>query len=250
MDKRVSSRLFLGQYYPPMELFENDPTQNITRKLLSACNRLVDDKAELDRNFGELLDHTVFGVYGSAVYGLHEPNDIDIIIFTGTFSGRRQHFLDIQNLGESDDRKFDFTFANDLIIFPAISQELYREIEFRRNRIMESEFFQGGIGDLITNALYRILWNGENVYLDGKSYQKAREIVVGKLSERVSSMQMLGACMHPTEFYSAMREGLVEIKPKELKELTIAALKRIKVKNRLRGEIATRYVRAIANSSG
>ena len=134
--------------------------------------------------------------------------------------------------------------ANTLVIFPSdVDSFVYDIIEKGRKLIRDAPFFDGGVGDIITYAAYKVMDGKESKYFKTDEERKV-------LEKRLIVWEQYcdGMPAPPGEVYNNVRNELRnKLNDKEMTSVAIAAMRRIKVKREKRKELADKFVRKIRN---
>jgi len=278
-DESPQVRKFIEQslVYPPMDIFEemNKPPKETAADVMERCRKLFDKKKNTEPNeffkwFSKLVDNVnpelALVIFGKMAYGNGAgdgvPSDFDFFIFTkgnsstvyesdmGKLLGynQRPHLVQPQVLFY-DGGSFDgitgwkrSCVANTLVIFPSdVDSFVYDIIEKGRKLITDASFFEGGVGDIITYAAYKVMNGDEAKYFET---DEEREV----LSKRLIVWEQYcdGMPAPPQEVYKNVRNELRDkLNEKEMTSVAMAAMRRIKVKREKRKELAEKFVRKI-----
>jgi len=265
--------------YPPMDIFEevNKPSNEAARDIIEKCRKLFEKKRNTEPNeffgwFSKVIDNIhpklALVIFGKMAYGNGAedgvPSDFDFFIFT---KGERATIHE-SNIGDllswnqkprlvqpqvlyHNGRLIDgisgwkrACVANTLILFPGDADGfVYEIIEEGRKLIANSPFFEGGIGDIITYAVYKVMEGNEEKYF---KTDEERKVLSKKLI--VWEQYMDGMPAPPHEVYKNIRSELrSKLDDKEMTSVALAAMRRIKVKREKRRELADKFVRKIRN---
>lgn len=265
--------------YPPMDIFEevNKPSDQAARDVIERCRKLFEKKrnaepVEFFEWFSKIVDNThpelALIIFGKMAYGNGSgdgvPSDFDFFIFT---NGERATVYE-GNMGEllSYNQKPRLVqpqalfynggvvdgitgwkrscVANTLVIFPSdVDNFVYDIIEKGRKLIIDAPFFEGGVGDIITYAAYKVMNGKEGHYFKTDEERKV-------LEKRLIVWEQYcdGMPAPPQEVYKNIRNELrSNLDDRELTSVAIAAMRRIKVKREKRKELADKFVRKIRN---
>lgn len=175
---------------------------------------------------------------------------MDVVVFSNEFKAVITELpkeLQVQNISDSkgeDVRGWRrLYFVNKLLLF--CPEERKGEIEGRivsaREAYLSAEFFDGGVGESITYAAYKVISNKEERYLD----HRTRETVLGK-NFVVCHSDWDGLPLSPPEFHKEVRDRLGEtFDLEELREIGLAASRRIRIKEERRNEFSNRFAQEI-----
>jgi len=265
--------------YPPMDIFEkvNKPSKETAMDVMERCRRLFEKKEHADpveffEWFSKVIDNAhpelALVVFGKMAYGNSSedgiPSDFDFFIFVkgertglqesnmGGLMGHREKPRLVQpqtlyyNGGIIDGIRGwkRSCVANTLLIYPSDADKfVYEIIEKGRKLIIDAPFFDGGIGDIITYAAYKIMNANEDKYFKTDEERKV-------LSKRLIVWEQYcdGMPAPPQEVYKNIRNELrLRLDDNELTSVAMAAMRRIKVKREKRKELAEKFVRKIRN---
>ncbi len=257
--------------YPPINFFnppEGKPA-DIIAKVLKKCQQLEEVPGRFLSWISPLLKEAKKGLslifFGRTIYGKDDDaiSDVDIILFypnskielskdaaNALSMSNKPEFVHVQSLWARSVIPFETTLghprfyvANSLVIYPKETAPVVcKSIEKGRKAIMESKFFNGGIGDLITYAAYNVMKNKEKEYF--ASSEEAEKILSKELMIFEYSFDMRAAM--PSEINEQVRGELAKNFSKdELTTLAIAAMRRLNVKEERYKELSSRFVKNI-----
>lgn len=265
--------------YPPMDMFEkvDKPSDQAARDVIERCRKLFEKKrhaepVEFFDWFSQVIENAhpelAIVIFGKMAYGNGErdgvPSDFDFFIFT---KGERATVYE-SNMGDllSYKQKPQLVqpqvlfynggmvdgitgwkrscVANTLLIFPSdVDSFVYDIIEKGRTLIADSPFFEGGVGDIITYAAYKVMDGKEGKYF---KTDEERKVLEKKLI--VWEQYCDGMPAPPHEVYKNIRNELrSNLDDRELTSVAMAAMRRIKVKREKHKELADKFVRKIRN---
>lgn len=265
--------------YPSMDIFEevNKPSDEVARDIIEKCRKLFaktkhGNATEFFEWFSKVIDNIhpelALVIFGKMAYGNGTgdgvPSDFDLFFFT---KGERATIYE-SNMGEllSWNQKPQLVqpqvlyynggiidgisgwkrscVANTMVIFPSdVDNFVYDIIEKGRKLITDAPFFEGGIGDIITYAAYKIMDGKEEKYFKTDEERKV-------LSKRLIVWEQYGDGMPapPQEVYKNVRNELrAKLDDKEMTSVAMAAMRRVKVKKEKRKELADKFVRKVRN---
>lgn len=256
--------------YPPMDFF-NPPKgkpADVVARVLKKCRQLEEVPGRFLSWISQLLKEAKKGFpllfFGRTIYGKDDAiSDVDIILFYSKNNMKlsegitealsisdKPEFVHTQQLYSRSQIPFETTLghprfyvANSLLIYPKEADpSVYRSIKKGRKAIMESAFFDGGIGDLITYAAHKVMKNEEKEYF--ASPEEANRILSRKLIVFEYSMDMMGAM--PGDVNRQIRGELAKnFNRDELTTLAIAAMRRLNVKEERYKELSDKFVKNI-----
>ena len=258
--------------YPAMDLFEpfTGTAAELLQSLLSKCELLADQNGEGKEKFFKWFSSVstaagnlfVLAFYGKAVYGgrAEASSDIDVLCFISDRSSFRETEQMAQVLMETKVPKFihthflyghgtpidtvsnwkRFCVVNSLLVLPEPDDSFRESVELGRKLVLESPFFEGGLGELITYAAYKVLQGKETHY-----FEPDKRVLLTK-PFFVSEFGFELAPLHPAEFNKDVRSELrTKFDDDDLRAIAIAAMRRIRVKKEKQVELADQFVRTL-----
>ncbi|MEM4366752.1 MAG: hypothetical protein QW035_01315 [Candidatus Anstonellales archaeon] len=272
--KDVIERLAgVSQLYPPIEIFQNteDDVRGVIKRMLKKGKMLEEKEGELvnwlKTMIPEIGKRLSLIFYGRAVYGCGKQpplTDIDVLVEIKDDSALKEikimeavnfpHkpiFLHVNTIEKikcnhkAEELALSWRklcFANTLLLACEDPGHcLLGFIEKSRKALMESPFFNGGIGELITYAAYKVVYLKEKEFFS-KGFD-TNEVFFKSIKTPYIDIDMCyDLLMHNKE----VREELANrFEEEEIKEITSAALRRIGVKKELREGIKSKFVEEI-----
>ncbi len=269
-DPRIMKFIENAVIYPPMDIFEevNMTSEQMARTVLSRCEKLFSKKRNpveffewFSKVVGAAHEKRAFAFYGKMAYGNGFgdgiPSDVDILVFVsegsedfGSLTEYRNrpvlvHPQILYHNGKSVDGISGWKrscVANTMLLYPPNPDNFVHEIiEKGRKLIEKSPFFNGGVGDIITYAAYKVMSGKEEKYFES---DEEKQILSKRLV--VWEQYMDGMPAPPQEVYSNIRcELRNNLDDRELISLTKAAMRRIKIRKEKQEKIADKFVRRL-----
>ncbi|MDD5172427.1 MAG: hypothetical protein PHF60_05325, partial [Candidatus ainarchaeum sp.] len=219
----LSSAAFL---YPPMEPFE-PPAQNANetmRSVIQKCEILCNIDAVRDKLYvwlSILTGRADAAFYGGMVHGMHQIRDADVLSF-GSKSLPLSHsspiFVHIYSMNPEDGADATGLFLANTLLFPCTpGGETVARIEAARKQLSSNPFFDGGIGELVTYAAFKF------ACITGSKPLTVRWKWVNESSMETKTHT-------PHEVNNQIRNQMQEMDDKGVHELTMAAMRRIRIK--------------------
>lgn len=212
----------------------------------------------LQKAMGAAEAGAAFAFFGTAVYGNHGhiARDVDTLLFrpdlySWDFPLSRPHFLhthDIYERGSSFGgyaESWQFLMAHNLLLYPAgPPQFVMDKIRLARDTILQKPFLEGGAGDLLTYAMFKIL-NNRDVYLD-ELHEPRLAAMRFNIEWKVTDLSsMLVRPISLPELHSQVKDQLGQMGDPEIATLARAAMRRLRVKKEKRQELGDRYLQEL-----
>ena len=264
-DDFISNALLL----PPVDYFDNDSSNSETaaKSFLARVDSVLSAKGMEPRDFYKFLKRLMdisgssfsFAFFGSAVYGkpFGIPNDIDLIKFLlGPNIADNEIWNKIPdpwklNFMHIIKKYQDPTIAHDplkqgvniflqsILLYPKRQNSFVKKLMKEMWVDSTDRFFDGGIGDVITLAVYSIVNCHE---LDYFKAEDAKRILGEKIYIPTSTMD---GPIHPHEFCAGIRQKIKSMDSADLTKLTLAALRRIRVRQDSQDKLARKFLRKL-----
>lgn len=235
----LASSAFL---YPPMEHFQplDQGAGEAMRSLIMKCEALCGsdvDRMKLHMWLSAISGHAHFVFYGGAVYGVHRTTDLDVLSFDPRYALLHYAslgFVHIQNLSENHNgAAMPGLFLANTLLFPCTpDNETVARIESARRQVLSSPFFDGGIGELITHSAFKFACIKDSKLLTVRW-------------RWTDTANMLTKTYTPHEINNQIRSRMQGMDDKDVRELTMAAMRRIRIKEERRAELSDRFIKEL-----
>ncbi len=247
------SKAFL---YPPMGDFEALDKPTIP-SVLGRCEKLA---GKWKSEFFEWLaktteknEHFAFALCGGAVYGIHKPQDVDVLffvanqekaVFPSPYPQAAMRYPKHVHLHKIPDMRADWHFLliNSLLFTCTPPAFVYDIIKSARKETLKKPFFGGGLGDRIAYAAFKSLGTPEYHDEDG---QILSSISISVEWMKIDFASMLRGPHTPVEISSQIRSQMQELDDCRLSALTRAAMRRLRIKKEKRPGIEKRFIRQL-----
>ncbi len=244
---------------PPLDLFEADETDMVLTNFLERCQALLGPNmptflAWLNEVLAIVGPRSSLVFYGGAVSRGNTNSDIDVFFFSDPLTKLPSalsegpipdiiHLNLITPTGWANIGSWRrFCVVGPLIAFPSPANDFLKQgIATGRRAVLESDFFKGGIGELITYAASKVVEQKEYKYfLAGEN--------TGALEKRLAftKIDLMIGTLEPPAYNSEVRSTLAShLDDKEMRDLAMAALRRLRVKRERQEELANLFCERI-----
>lgn len=251
---------------PPLDLFEAEQPEIILTNFLERCQVLLGSNtpmflAWLKEVLAIVGSRSSLVFYGGAVSMArgNTSSDIDAFFFSDPLTVlpialREVASPDVVHLNLISPTGWAsicswrrFCVVGPLIAFPSPANDFLKQgIAIGRRAVLESDFFRGGIGELITYAASKIVEQKEHGYfLAGEN--------TGSLERRIAFTKidlMIGTLEPPAYNHEVKSTLAARLNDKEMRDLAYAALRRLRVKKERHKELATLFCEKIRARHG
>ncbi len=256
----LKTRLAAGaRLVAPADLFET-PFRDANEALLTLvcrCEELCIHPFNYQPFFawlGALKSGEGLAFYGSALTDPLWADDIDLLclpnVFPPPYHGKPNfvHVTYYNQIGSQNENDADrFFLAGSLLFMGQPAPETIAHIEHARSRILSNPFFDCGIGDLITHAAFKALSKDRDrvpddfTLLGGVELRVTYQWVDGGMCTNTYSMH---------EQNEQVRFQMQDLKDEQVYALALAGMRRIRVKEENRKELAERFVKELRRRMG
>jgi len=233
---------------PPMEPFIpiHAAASDAARALLVNCGLMAQGAKD---DFYRWLAIAVsegrqpFAFYGSALRGSSSPTDVDILVFRGRGNlPIFQYMPDFIHPTDSAAIEVSAQLVASSMLFPANpSPAIIAMVEDARQRILRSDFFDGGVGDLLIYAAYKALMAGPKSFTE-RQWPLVRNVTLDVSWRWVDTANMKNETSSSHEISSQLREQMASLEPCQLAAMAKAAIYRMNVKPEQRKQLADKFV--------
>lgn len=239
--------------YPPMALFEM-PTLGATdamRAVIKRCGALSGTTpSRLDSLkiwLATLLTRNDIAFYGSVLSDPGHAADADMLCFSPravsptVYKPAYAHLYDMP-----DEQAFGYAslFVAGPLLFPDIpTTGLLMCIESVRSGLEQLPFLDGGMGELITHAAYKVLEGTDGAGPDGLT--DLPRIRFTLTLQRSSGEYTAPRPYGPHELNSQIRDQMQELRDEGVHALTMAAMRRIRIKEEHRAGLADTFIKEL-----
>ncbi len=239
----VMSALAYGAFlYQPMEIFQppgqsaSETMRSLIMKCEALCNNIDAVRDKLYVWLSILSGRPDAAFYGGAVHGSHQIRDVDMLSFGSRglpLSHSSPTFVHIYSMHPGDGPNATGLFLANTLLFPcAPGIATVARIEAARRQLSSSPFFDGGMGELITHAAFK-----SACIKDSKSLAvRWRWADTANMETRTYT---------PHQINNQIRSRMQEMDDRDVRELTMEAMRRIRVKEGRRSELAGRFIREL-----
>jgi len=232
---------------PPMEPFMpiHAAASDAARALLVNCGLMAHGAKD---DFYRWLAIAVsegrqpFAFYGSAL-GSSPPSDVDILIFRGGDSlPIFQYMPGFIHPTDSAAIETSAQLVASSMLFPsAPSPAILAMLEDARQKILRSDFFDGGVGDLLIYAAYKALMAGPKSFTE-RQWPLVRNVALDVSWRWVDTANMKNETSSPREISGQLREQMVSLEPCQMRALAKAAIYRMNVRENQKKQMADKFV--------
>jgi hypothetical protein len=199
--------------------------------------------------------------FGRAVNGGHEEaSDLDVVVFHTNSPAASAYgyvplhlapkFVHAHALYENrlipTIESWEFLLPNALLVYPARAPDpFFRAIMSARQRISSSEFFHGGIGDIITYAAYKARVQEEREYFGPGEWERCARHDLSVDLNFLDTANMLSRRVGMRELDGRVREKMRLMEDADVNALTNAAMRRLRVRESRMPELQGRFIREL-----